>query len=305
MPCYWPRSAWLGPGGSPVFREPPDGAGYVPLRLPCGGCIGCRIKVARDWTIRCLLELREHDDATWATLTYDDDHLPPTLVKPHLSGYLKRLREAVFTRAWRAAPTADLTPPERRALRQQIRQDTAVRFFGVGEFGDRTNRPHYHVILYGVARDDPLVQLAWKFGHVRSDPVTPQSIAYTAGYAQKKIRRHYGPARSFIVPDGERLAVLKHQEPFRLCSRRPGIAGSARRFTTSWRDSAIHRGVPVSVPRYLHNAWREIASENDLAALESEREYWRESSLDDAYHRRAGEAIALAKHKLQTERRTL
>lgn len=275
-----------------TFKPPPEGSNTEQFTAPCGGCIECLVRKARDWAIRCTLELREHQAAAWVTLTYDDAHLvrphpelEATLCKPHLSGYLKRLRERVRHRA-------------------------AVRFFGVGEYGDRTHRPHYHVILYGIPPDEKAIERSWPFGHVRADPVTPANIAYTAGYANKKIRPQYR-GREWVDPDtGE---VFEWQEPFRLCSRRPGIGGAARRFTASWRTTAIHQGNRVPVPRYLHDAWRKLATSDELAALEAERHaLMLRLGINSAMEGRTRDKqredrtlIALVKHQQQTERRTL
>lgn len=265
-------------------KPPPREERYQQLSVPCGGCIGCRTRKARDWAIRCSLELREHERAAWVTLTYDDGHLVrpfpdaiATLYKPHLSAYVKRLRERVRSRQQK------------------------VRFFAVGEYGDRTHRPHYHAILFGVAPDERHLRGAWPFGLIDADEVTPRNIAYTAGYAQKKLRPGVQRPVEYVDPDtGE---VFEWQEPFRLVSRNPGIGGAARRFARSWRTTAIHNGKPVPVPRYLHNAWREQATDDEIAQLEVER--WQSMPPLTFEQREAGEVIAQAQHRLNTERRSL
>lgn len=276
MPCFWPREAWRRKSGVVTFREPPDQEKERYLRIPCGGCIGCRVRQARDWAIRCQLELSEHESAAWVTLTYDDDHLPPTLVKSHLSSYLKRLRSRV--------------------------SPALVRFFGVGEYGDKTERPHYHTIIYGLPPDHRALTAAWHFGHVHADKVTPANIAYTAGYAQKKIRSvPRGVSREYVDPDtGE---CFEWQQPFRLCSRRPGIGAGARRHARSFRTSAIFSGREVPAPRYLHDAWRAIASASDIETLDLEK--LSKITARGPRERLAGEAHALAKYNLQAEKRKL
>ena len=47
---------------------------YIPI--PCGRCIGCRLKYSRDWADRCMLEAQYHEHNVFLTLTYDDSHLP-------------------------------------------------------------------------------------------------------------------------------------------------------------------------------------------------------------------------------------
>lgn len=243
-----------------TLREPPDLEPAKFMRLPCGSCIGCRMSRAREWALRCSLELAEHESSRWCTLTYDDSNLPPTLRKPDLSGFIKRVRS----------------------------RGERVRFFASGEYGERTERPHYHAILFGL-RDESVVQACWQKGFARVDPVRPAAISYVAGYCAKKV--------GWQLESGERLdrstgEVFVWQPPFILMSRRPGIGAAARVHTASWRRFAIHAGSPMPVPRYLHAAWAESASDLDLLLLESEKQD--EALLRDCSSERlrAGELIA-------------
>lgn len=283
MPCFDPAPAWhYYRGGRPQFVPPPPQSAelFTYLDVPCGRCIGCRVRLARDWSIRCALEAQEHDYMSWATLTYDDKHLPragdrPTLDKQHLSGYLKRLRARVHPRT--------------------------VRFFGCGEYGDQTQRPHYHVILYGLPPNERHIAGAWPFGYAHVESLTPARIAYTAGYAQKKLEK--ADPLDWSQVDPETGEVLTPERPFRHVSRRPGIGGAARRHASSWRDSAIFNGKPVPVPRFLHAAWRQIATSSDVDKLAL---YRAQTFVRQSIERReAGEKIALAKYGLDTQRRQL
>lgn len=226
------------------FHDPVDfEASWKRVALPCGRCIGCRRRHAQDWSLRCTLESFEHRAASWVTLTYDPKHVPPGVSREHLSGYLKRLRVSLAPRR--------------------------VRFFGSGEYGDTTGRPHYHVILYGVAQGEPEAARAWPFGHVRHDPLSPAAIAYVAGYVSKK----YGADRDQEYVDPETGELLIRTRAFLQMSRRPGIGGDARRFPRSWRDTAIlPGGAKAAVPRFLHESWLSIASEEEVAQLKAERE---------------------------------
>lgn len=81
-----------------------------------------------------------------------------------------------------------------------------MRFFAVGEYGDKSERPHYHVILFGFPtcvrsrsvyskfRPDccsvcDLVRDVWGYGHVGLGTVTTESVAYVCGYVVKNMRR--------------------------------------------------------------------------------------------------------------------
>lgn len=54
-----------------------DGKTYdIPLQIPCGQCIGCRLDYSRRWAVRCCLEAQQYDHNFFITLTYNDENLP-------------------------------------------------------------------------------------------------------------------------------------------------------------------------------------------------------------------------------------
>lgn len=156
----------------------------------CGQCLPCRINRRRVWTSRLVLESYLHKFSWFVTLTYAPEHLPKDgSVSPRaLQLFMKRLREKCS--------------PEK------------VRFYGVGEYGDRSGRPHYHLVLYGL-RDPQLCGLAWPFGLVHVGSVTHQSAAYVVQYTCKGMTKH----------EDSRLEG-RHPE-FARMSRRPGIGADA------------------------------------------------------------------------------
>lgn len=273
------------PSGHVTLREPllENTQGQL-VPLPCGTCLGCRTTRARHWAVRCQLELKRHTDASFATLTYDDAHLPPTLTKPHLTKWLKRLRERL--------------------------RPNKLRFFASGEYGEKTSRPHYHAILYGTSNAE-LIQDTWYHGNARTDPCTPAAIAYVAGYCSKKIGWQLDRGERVDPDTGE---VYDFQPPFIQMSRNPGIAAYAKQqYANSWRTTAILNGQQIPVPHYLHEAWKNNATTEAVAALEAERleaQHARNrqanASGDPFFeHNRllASRVIAEAKHKLRSNNR--
>lgn len=130
----------------------------------CGQCMPCRLNRRRLWTHRMMLEALVHPASSFVTLTYNVDNLPEggTLVPRDMQLFMKRLRIRV--------------PNE------------TVRYFGVGEYGDFTQRPHYHLALFGIGKDrEELVAAAWPSGFVYVGELTSQSAAYIAGYTTKKM----------------------------------------------------------------------------------------------------------------------
>lgn len=217
------------------------------VELSCGQCEGCRLRYARAWADRCMLELQSHEYAWFVTLTYDDDHVPLTWDDLHMSLckrdfqlFMKRLRKAV--------------------------SPTKLRFFAAGEYGDQTMRPHYHAIIYGLdlqgddlefyKRDtankysiykSPFLAKIWQNGFVVVGKVTWDTCAYTARYVMKKLK---GPA-------AQAYSDLGIEPPFSLMSRKPGIARAYYEEHPELFDydhidvSTPTGGKEIQIPRYF------------------------------------------------------
>lgn len=153
----------------------PDGLRQL---VPCGHCLNCSVRRQMAWSLRLLLEGHSHVFASFLTLTYAEHSLKARLDKRDVQTFLKRYRESFGP----------------------------ARYFCVGEYGSRTGRPHWHMILFSsVMRWLPGVHdlKQWPHGGVHVGDVTLASIAYTARYSLKT-----GPkGGSYVV----------------LMSRRPGL----------------------------------------------------------------------------------
>lgn len=189
-----------------------------PFTVPCGKCIGCRLDYSRQWADRCTLEALDHprDQSWFVTLTYDDEHIPPlapcgihTLVPDDLSAFMKRLRE--------------------RWSRVHLQSDS-IRFYGAGEYGSDTFRPHYHLLLFGLelfdlrlyksnSDGDPVyssseLDSVWGNGFTCVAPFSWHTAAYTARYVVKKLKGR-------DASDTYRSAGIAPE--FVRMSRKPGI----------------------------------------------------------------------------------
>lgn len=273
MPCYHPVPAYRGLDGGvtlDIRKSVPSGE---LLGVRCGSCLGCREARARDWTIRARFELADHSDACWCTLTYDEGWCPPTLSKRHLQLFFKRLRKR-----------------------------TAVRYIACGEYGERTARPHYHAILFGVPRETRDVEASWGMGFAQTHSISDASIAYVCGYVQKKLGH---AERAGERVDGRTGEVYTYQPPFVLSSRRPGIGASARRHWPSWKRTAILDGAEVPAPRYLHAEWVAQASADAKRIAQREMNSIARQFDRSPERREAGESISAARRELSGRRRSL
>lgn len=207
-----------------VLCKNPYVAGITPY--PCGQCTPCRLNRRRLWTHRIMLESQLHEYSSFWTLTYSDECVPlDRSVSPRDTQlFLKRLRSMC---------------PDRK-----------IRYYLVGEYGDETQRPHYHVALFGVHQlEDEWVRTAWGLGHVDGQPITLQLAQYVAGYVVKKMTKD----------DDPRLAG-RHPE-FARMSLRPGIgAGAVPAVAELFNDSVGARAIGVSgdVPTSLRHGGRSL-----------------------------------------------
>lgn len=154
-----------------------------------------------------MLEQQCHSDSCFVTLTYRDEHLPgglenASLQRIDITNWLKRLRHAI--------------------------EPSRIRYYGCGEYGDVTWRPHYHAAIfgypccqYGLSRYNQgkqtccstcdLIRDTWGRGNILVGSLEIKSAQYVASYVTKKMTRR----------DDSRL---KGREPeFSFMSLVPGI----------------------------------------------------------------------------------
>lgn len=177
---------------------------YIPMGhstpAPCRKCIACRVNWKRLWTHRLILERKAHDKSAFVTLTYDDENL-------------ERVKHQVSIR-------------EIQKFNKRLRKKFSgirIRFYAVGEYGDRTWRPHYHIAYFGISCEhhggcttlkkkriaeklkkygnvqiqrswywDSIcdtckkVEEAWDSGFIQVDELNDTTSGYICGYCTKK-----------------------------------------------------------------------------------------------------------------------
>ena len=103
MPCFHPlkgvRGAVNSNGKRPLLfsARTVDSGSEIPLLVPCGQCVGCRLERSRQWAMRIMDEAQMHKENSFVTLTYDDAHLPVdrSLDKTAFPRFMKRLRKSL------------------------------------------------------------------------------------------------------------------------------------------------------------------------------------------------------------------
>lgn len=271
MTCYHPVKAWrsreTGSNGRflIVFNEK-DGYSDLPLDLPCGKCVGCSMDRAGQWAARCYHESQLHDENMFLTITYDDLHLPfggNMLCSDNVVGTLKKSDLQKFFKRYRKA----VNPHK-------------IRYFACGEYGDDTQRPHYHALIFGHAFPDlkkiksldensylqsEKLNEIWGKGSVIVGSVAFASCAYVSGYVIKKQEK--GDAALCVVNE-ETGEILERESEFVCMSRRPGIGADwfARYGSDVFPDDfVVVGGQKYHVPRY----YEKLATRDDEKALRS------------------------------------
>lgn len=290
MPCYRPLHGYKSKtptknGKHTITFNPTRGFVDLPMTVPCGSCIGCRIDRSREWAIRCVHEAQLHPTSCFITLTYDDEHLPPgkTLVKEDLQKFLKRLRKNVGQ----------------------------FRYFACGEYGDTTHRPHYHAVIFGLdftspdpqlnrkkhstnSRGDiiytsPVLTKEWGLGHCSIGSFNYATAAYTARYVMKKQTGKNAHLSEIYQRLDEVTGELYQVNPAFACmSLKPGL-GSA------WYDKfkkdafpsdfLVHQGKTHPVPRYYTNKLKESDLKTHKAIKNKRLEYREKHQSDNTRER--------------------
>lgn len=203
-------------------------------RVPCGRCMACRVNRGQEWSLRLMHEYDYYKEAVFLTLTYNDVNIVEggSLVKVDAQNFIKRLRSAI---------------------------DVEIRYYLVGEYGERTRRPHYHAIVFGIgSKYKKIINECWGMGFVSVGSVERKSINYVTSYVQKKL---YGKMA--------KEEYIGRIAPFALMSKRLGL-----RWLMDNKDQVLqHMGVrnegrTVRAPRYYFKKLKEMEEVKDAISNE-------------------------------------
>ena len=246
---------------------PPGGQLIIDSDLvPCGQCIGCRLDYCRQWATRCMLEAKDYPKGScwFVTFTYDDEHLPEYGRDVKVNNYYLtrdvnnkehrvKIDESKPFQYWKHIDdelvnpiTGEIKHPPLRSVSKKThellmkrirkRYGDGIRFFMSGEYGDKSFRPHYHYLLFGIQFNDlvfykrnwrgdlfynsPSFERAtWtddkgdRLGYVVLSPLSFDNANYVARYTLKK-------AKMIQKDEYKKLGI---EPEFCLMSRKPGI----------------------------------------------------------------------------------
>lgn len=197
--------------------------------IPCGKCIGCRLEYSKQWATKGLYEAECYENNWFLTITYDQEHLPAadTMIDP-------KTGEELGENPFGSLKEKELTDFIKRLRIHYERKynHTGIRYMACGEYGDKGNRPHYHMIAFNLPipierlrfheynenyeamyRCEELEDI-WGKGMIVAAEVNWNTCAYVARYITKKVG---------IPTQKDYYQCLGIQPEFFRMSRRPGI----------------------------------------------------------------------------------
>lgn len=132
--------------------------------VPCGQCISCHQTKQRYLSHLIqgdVAQLSKRDiGSSFLTLTIDNAHTDHSVHKSDLQKLFKRLRKNY------AHP---------------------FRYLALGDYGGRTQRSHYHVIMIGYPPSNllPIARKTWHKGFVDCEPLVSRNVNYVVRYISK------------------------------------------------------------------------------------------------------------------------
>lgn len=279
--------AWRTPKGVLYIKNTPKSPEDSPLELPCGHCILCRQEHARQWAIRITHEAQLHEENSFITLTYSDNTAPKdgNLNYSHLQKFWKRLRK-------------ELGP---------------LSYYAVGEYGDKTNRPHYHACIFGhaflknrvIIREtptllwtSPTLYKAWGMGNVSVGALNFQTAVYTASYVTKKL----GYQKRYVQLDVDTGELKDMIQPRAFMSLNPAIAknwlAQYGKYVYDY-DQVVINGKPQKPPKY-YDEWLRKTNEQHHKSIKEKRTQQAVKRTPEENRARAQNARARGKAQKKT-----
>jgi hypothetical protein len=174
--------------------------------------------------------MKRSTSAKMVTFTYNEQKQPlsfnqnPTLEKKDFQDFIKRYRK-------------------------NLPKNINLKYYACGEYGDQTQRPHYHAIIFNLPQshclDATRIEKHWQNGGVHVAPANMATINYTLKYLMK----------GKFQPTGE----LDDRNPtFALMSKKMGFNYLTPQMMTFLRNQktnfvTLPAGIKAVMPRYFKN----------------------------------------------------
>lgn len=135
------------------------------IDVPCGQCINCLKQRGSSWSLRLNLEYKyltpvQQRNSYFVTLTLSDDY-----INEDKSMLIRRFLERIRKKCKRS-----------------------VKHWIINEFGENTQRYHFHGILFDIPFPRHELLSYWKYGFIDIKPLTPRRVGYVTTYINKNLK---------------------------------------------------------------------------------------------------------------------
>lgn len=195
------------------------------ITIECGKCIQCRAKKCRTWALKLYHESKYHSKMCMVTLTFKPAFLFRYRKKKLIKYVTRRKQGEVNPERIKIEYYTHINPSYitnvkktgwlltlfNKKLRKHFEKDGKyITYFAVGEHGSQnTHRAHWHVIYFGIDKNDlkavligkskkqkeiyysKIIEKYWNYdnmsiGHHTISDVTTATMKYVANYTMKK-----------------------------------------------------------------------------------------------------------------------
>lgn len=169
------------------------------VTVKCGQCDTCRKERAQEWAIKLINESNYHKKACFITLTFDNKILLDKNSKAAKYG-----ANASFV--FNINNSKEYFKKFIKRLRKKF-SDKSITFYHVGEYGEKTKRPHHHAIIYGINFEEDRFEMEksksgktqyfsktlselWACGRTSIQDINKANTIYICQYSLKKFKNN-------------------------------------------------------------------------------------------------------------------
>ena len=167
--------------------------------IKCGKCDTCKREKAQEWAIKLINESKYHKKACFITLTFDNK-----ILLDKNSKAVKYGANASFV--FNINNSKEYFKKFIKRVRKKF-SDKSIIFFHIGEYGEKTHRPHHHCILYGINFEEDRFEIEksksgktqyfsktlaelWACGRCTVQDLNSNNTIYICQYTLKKFKNN-------------------------------------------------------------------------------------------------------------------
>lgn len=215
--------------------------GGKPFKVGCNQCKWCKKQRASEWSNRIRHETAYHEGNCFITLTYDKENLPK-------AEFNTGIPELGIFGEYIQMPGGTLKKKDLQDFWKRLRKklkSKKIKYYAVGEYGDRTKRSHYHAIIFGLKPSMETIKTikeTWGKGIIDVGNAESKSIRYVANYVHKKLFGEY---------DERIYGYTNRESPFSTSSQGIGKQYAIDNMDNIINDLAIYdKGIERNPPKY-------------------------------------------------------